>query len=173
MTVMFGLILMTNQPSMMAVIACLLMLIGVFFVYYGQADQVGVLRNVDLSPANDHLSRTRPADQMTIKSNLLVMIAERGALWDYELARLSTKGINRPRRRLSQAKQMRLALVEAAAAGLITPIEDRIDDGSHYRDGRLATRYRLTAFGSNRLQQVRLVKVEQTRKALLNNEAAK
>jgi len=156
--VMASMILLASQPSLIAVFVCLCMFFGVFLVYYGQASRVGVLRAVDLSPVAARLARGRPLRTMTLKSAILVTVAEHQGIWDYELAEKLTAGMRGTRIRNRRCKQIRLALVEAAAAGLVVPVEDAIDNGNHFGEGALISNYRLTAFGRQRLLTMRLLR---------------
>lgn len=156
-TVLVGMIILIGQPSPSAVIACLLMLFGVFLVYFGQAGEVGVLRDVNLGSNTKELVGARPRKQMTLKSQVLVMIAECDSKWDHQIVNEVLSVADSPWQQKRLARRTHLALIESAAAGLIKPVEDAIDDGSHFHEGRLNTCYQLTVFGSKRLESLRLV----------------
>jgi hypothetical protein len=49
---------------------------------------------------------------------------------------------------------VRVFLIEATAAGMITPIENSIDEAGFFVKGKLLSRYALTNFGYSRLQMM-------------------
>jgi hypothetical protein len=81
---------------------------------------------------------------------LLKLLGRGQALWDYELvARIFGEyGVGG----VYWANAVCLALSEMAAGGLIVPLENRIDDGTHLRAGRLMFKWKITDSG---LRQVR------------------
>jgi drug/metabolite transporter (DMT)-like permease len=151
-TVGISLILVASQPSVLEVTACVCMAIGVFIVFYGQSAQLQVLRDVDLT-ARTHGLKRRRNKALTLKTQTLLTIAEAGECWDFEVADLLTTNTGK-RRQSRQRKQIRVFTIEAAAAGLLTPMDEDVDDGSHFSEGKLLSRYALTAFGFERLQQI-------------------
>jgi drug/metabolite transporter (DMT)-like permease len=155
-TVGISLILIASQPSLLEVAACVFMAIGVFIVFYGQSAGMQVMRDVDLTAFYRRFRRRRTDTLMTLKTRTLVTIAEAGDCWDFEVADLLTADTGKERRQ-RRRKQIRIFTIEAAAAGLLTPVDEDVDDGSHFAEGKLLSRYALTAFGFERLRQAGVV----------------
>ncbi len=155
-TVVIGLALVTIMPGYLTVVAFVLMTIGIFLVFSGQDNRSAALRDVDLKPSSTILWGLRRPGSLAFKARVLVEVAERGRCWDYELA-ASLVRERTTRRGRHLTNKLRLYLVEAQAAGLIIALDERVDDGKRFAQGKLLSNYALTEFGSERLQSMQLV----------------
>ena len=70
---------------------------------------------------------------------------------------MMTEGIKEHRRLHRTRNQIRTYLIESAAAGMITAVDGRIDDGDQFSKGKLLSRYALTEFGLERLRHMGFV----------------
>lgn len=92
------------------------------------------------------------------KGFLLVKLSKGGSMWDYELVAMALSEY-----RLSGihwVRTVRVALEELAAAGLVTRVAEKIDDGSHAGKGKVLFTYQLSEFGRSRLRDTGLLKAE-------------
>ncbi len=85
------------------------------------------------------------------KSRLLRLF-ESGPLWDYEAidTLVSDEGRNDAYFRWTA----RFWLMEMAGGGVLDIIEEGIDDGSHFGNGKLLSKYQLTDYGRMRIQDL-------------------
>jgi hypothetical protein len=95
------------------------------------------------------------------KGFLLVRLREAGSLWDHELvaeamAHYGLAGLH-------WVNTLRVALEELAAAGLVTRIGERLDDGRHVGPDKVLFNYRLSEFGRGRMRDTGLWPDERTR----------
>ena len=146
-------------PSWSTVGACLVTMVGVFIIYYSGKDLLGAIRDVDVTPMRRDIQSRRHLSQLPLKGRAIVMIAQQGTAWDWELADAIAQG---PRRR-RQRNEVQLSLIEAAAAGMIVALEENVDDGAHFAEGKLLSRYSLTRFGYERLLSSGLVEANDAR----------
>lgn len=156
-TVVLGMFLLTSFPSWSEVFACMIMAIGVFIVYNDVGRALTVIRDIDLTPLSRRVELARSTDRLTEKTAAMMTIAENGVLWDYEVAQMMTEGIKEHRRLHRTRNQIRTYLIESAAAGMITAVDGRIDDGDQFSKGKLLSRYALTEFGLERLRHMGFV----------------
>ena len=138
-------------PSWPTVIACVITLVGVFVIYTSGKDILGVMRNVDVTPRRCTAQSSRLLAQLPLKSQALVLIAENGPAWDWELADRLSEDVANQKRRRRKRNEVRLSLIEAAAAGMIVALDENVDDGGSFAEGKLLSRYTLTGFGYERL----------------------
>jgi hypothetical protein len=87
---------------------------------------------------------------LPLKSVLLKQFKEEPEQWDYEAIAVLLKkyGIDRPYWRLTA----RLWMAEMATCGLMDVVEQDIDDGTHFGEGKVLTKYRLTPLGTQRIE---------------------
>ena len=91
-----------------------------------------------------------------MKGYILKLLAENGdGLWDYEIAdsTLTAYGYTGA----YWKGEVRLALTDLFSCGLTESVEDKVDDGTHFRADKLLIRYKLTNFGRERMQQTGLL----------------
>ena len=132
----------------------MIMGVGVFIVYDRESRTAATLRDVDMTPSVRRLRRSRSTEMLPNKVYALVEIAEKGPLWDYDVVRAMESRAVDPHRKARFRRQIRVYLIEASAAGLLAPIEERVDDGSCISQGLLLSRYALTEYGCARLQNM-------------------
>gem|GEM_PF-2012426 len=151
---LYGMLLITASPSWTETLACMIMGVGVFIVYDRESRTAATLRDVDMTPSVRRLRRSRSTEMLPNKVYALVEIAEKGPLWDYDVVRAMESRAVDPHRKARFRRQIRVYLIEASAAGLLAPIEERVDDGSCISQGLLLSRYALTEYGCARLQNM-------------------
>jgi hypothetical protein len=89
------------------------------------------------------------------KGFLLGQLSQGGSMWDHELVAMALFEYS-----LSGAhwvSTLRVALEELAAAGLVTRVAGKIDDGSHAGKGKVLFHYKLSEFGQSRLHDTGLL----------------
>jgi len=153
-TVTLSMALMVKDPSFTAVLACLLMVFGVFLVYCGPSEQLGVLRKVNLQRLENPLRLRQQMPTLSLKMAVLQAVASMGGAWDTEIYKALRKGFLAQVPTWKLKKNLQQALIELEAAGLIVAVEDAIDDGHLYKEGALLARYQLTMFGHQRMLQM-------------------
>ncbi|MBR2255731.1 MAG: hypothetical protein IJ856_08025 [Candidatus Methanomethylophilaceae archaeon] len=85
------------------------------------------------------------AKELPMKSRMLMYFENRD-MWDYEAvdAILKEEG-------LSDSEYWRFTarfwLAELSISGLLEPLEEDVDDGSHFAPGKMISKYRLTEYG--------------------------
>jgi hypothetical protein len=89
------------------------------------------------------------------KGFLLVQLSKAGSLWDHELVAAAMAEYRLAGRHWINT--LRVALEELAAAGLVTRIAERLDDGSHVGAGKVLFNYRLSEFGRCRMRDTGLL----------------
>jgi hypothetical protein len=89
------------------------------------------------------------------KGFLLVEFSKVGSIWDYELVGKAMNEYNLAGPYWTNA--ICVALDELAAAGLITRLESRLDDGTQIASGRVLFNYRLSEFGRGRMRDTGLL----------------
>lgn len=88
---------------------------------------------------------------MHIKGHMLQTLAERGAMWDYEIADDVMKTYN-----VSGAYwygTVRLTLADLYSGGLLDELETTIDPEKSLGEEKLLSRYGLNDFGRDRMRQ--------------------
>lgn len=131
-------------------------LIGVFITYQSKTDETAVLRSVNTSIHVSKIKFYQNTVQFPLKLRALITIGQRECIWDFEIARILSEEINSERKRISNRFLIRSLLIEAQAAGLITIIEQAVDEG-HFQKGKLLCKYQLTEFGYERLEKCGLL----------------
>ena len=122
-TVVLGMLLMLSNPSLLTIVACMLMLLGVYLVYCGQSANLSVLRNVDLMPIEKPLKLLGNPPVLGVKSLALGLIATNGGAWDQELLAYM-KGAchaNAPSSALAPSAAASALLLAASAPPAATP----------------------------------------------------
>lgn len=89
------------------------------------------------------------------KGYLLVELSKVASMWDYDL-------VNKSLTEYQLSGQywintLRVALEELAAAGLVTRIGERLDDGRHAGHGKVLFNYQLSEFGRTRMRDTGLL----------------
>ena len=85
------------------------------------------------------------------KSRLLRYF-ENGPLWDYESV---DKLVSEEGRKDAYFRwTARFWLMEMSGGGVLDVIEEGIDDGSHFGEGKLISKYRLTDYGRMRIKEL-------------------
>lgn len=93
--------------------------------------------------------------KLHIKGYILQTLNGRqGGLWDHQIAEqvLTEYGLRGGYWR----GNVRLSLTDLYAGGLIEEIEQALDDGSHFGDGKVLFKFRLSPFGLERMQDTGL-----------------
>lgn len=151
-TVIVGMLLLTSIPGWPAVLACVLMSFGVFIIYNDSTQNTAQIRTALPSPL---LAQTPFApvelSKAPCKMQALALIAQQGPQWDYEIAAGLAQNKGSAGNNKRAAKRARVHLIEAAAIGIVVPVEYAIDTGIHFGEGKLLTRYALTEYGNERL----------------------
>lgn len=162
-TVLAGMLLAISMPSWTEVAASLIMIFGVFQVYWHGLGSSGIFRGVNLTPmpACPFLP-DRPDDHSTVplKARLLLLIAAKGPVWDFEAADLLSRHLRSSYVRQRRRNRLRTYMIEARAAGLLTSVEETVDETPYFQTGKLLSRYQLTAYGYEQLMQKRLLHPE-------------
>ncbi len=85
------------------------------------------------------------------KSRLLKYF-EGGPLWDYEAVNrlASEEGRNDAYFKWTA----RFWLMEMSGGGIMDIVEEGIDDGSHFAEGKLLSKYKLTEYGKKRIHDL-------------------
>jgi hypothetical protein len=92
------------------------------------------------------------AKQFHMKGFILRLLDQKDeGMWDYEIAdeTLSEYGYQGA----YWKGEVRLALTDLYSGGLVEDLEDKIDDGTHFKADKLLVKYKLTAFGRERTKQ--------------------
>lgn len=139
------------MPKWPEIIAALLMLFGVFIVYYGGNRGAAVLRDVSLTPRAERGPARPGADALHLKGQALLLVEQGGPIWDFEVADALSEGMAGGRRRAHCRDVVRTSLIEARAVGLLVSVEEAVDDGERFKKGKLLSRYQITEYGYNRL----------------------
>lgn len=163
-TVLTGMLLAISMPSWTETAASSIMIFGIFQVYWNGISSTGIYRGVNLAPVlSPPFSPDSPEKNPAapLKARLLLLIAAKGPLWDFEAADLLIRHIPSPRARQRNRNRLRTCMIEARAAGLLTSVEEAIDETPYFQTGKLLSCYQLTAYGYERLAQNRLLHPEE------------
>lgn len=151
-TVIVSMLLLTSVPSWPAVVACVFMCCGVFIIYNDSTQSAALLRNVLPAPLLTQTALETPSlNKAQGKMYALVLVAQQGPSWDYEIAAELLNKAGKQHKDYRAAKRARAHLIEAAAIGIVVPVEYAIDTGEYFGEGKLLTRYALTEYGNERL----------------------
>ena len=162
-TVLAGMLLAISMPTWIEAAASLIMIFGVFQVYWHGLSSTGIYRGVNLAPMPAcPFLQDYPDDHSAVplKTRLLLLIAAKGPVWDFEAADLLTRHIRSPIARQRCRNRLRTYMIEARAAGLLTSVEETVDETPYFQTGKLLSRYQLTAYGYGLLLQKQLLRPE-------------
>lgn len=152
-TILLGMLLVNSMPSWLEVTASMIMIFGIFQVYWNGISDAGIYRSVNLTPKPPCRVVREPVENpiLPLKTQLLLLFAARGPLWDFETADLISRHIHDRRKRLRCRNQLRTYMIEARAAGLLTSVEEAMDEKPCFQTGKLLSRYQLTEWGYRQL----------------------
>ena len=92
------------------------------------------------------------AMSLPYKSLLLKSFKEKNEQWEYDAVKdlMASCNLNSDYWKYNA----RFWLMELQTCGLIEIVEQDIDDGTHYSEGRILTKYKVTGMGLDRIQNM-------------------
>ncbi|MDO5409192.1 MAG: DMT family transporter [Lachnospiraceae bacterium] len=152
-TVLTGMLLAVFMPAWTDIIACLLMISGIFWIYWYGISRTGVFREVDLTPCVKRTPMTGNYEELPLKARILIFIASNGPIWDFEVANLFSEDIISVKKRCRYRNRLRTYMIESCASGFLVSIEDDIDEMGKFEKGKLLSRYQITEYGYKQLTE--------------------
>lgn len=88
--------------------------------------------------------------KLPMKSELLKSFLDRNEMWDYE----AVDGLMKLEDSSSDYLKMnaRFWLMELSTNGMLEVVDQAMDDGTHFGQGKTVTRYKLTDFGRMKIE---------------------
>ena len=153
-TVIAGMLLTVSMPGWLDIFASLLMMAGVFWIYWHGAGENGSYRQIPALPQQRRESGVLSQDtKQPIKVRILKLIAASGQTWDYEVANLLCENMLKPARRRRERNVIRTYMIELCAAGILVSVEEDADTTGHFQQGKLLSCYQITEYGCRMLEQ--------------------
>lgn len=88
---------------------------------------------------------------LTMKSKILKTVYQKGEAWDYELVELVMKWANRSGDYWKWLN--RFWTIEMVASNLVSQVDMKMDDGTHFSKGKVLYKLRITRLGKEEAEQ--------------------
>lgn len=151
-----GMLLATSMPTWLEIIASLIMIFGVFFIYWYGIQEIGNFRNVDQTPGFIKNRVPKQYENKPLKIQILQLISINGPIWDFEVANMLSEQITNLKKRRRYRNRIRTYMIEACLSGVLINMEDETDEAGHFQKGKLLSKYQITQFGIEILVKNRL-----------------
>jgi hypothetical protein len=95
-----------------------------------------------------------PEDRYTMKTRLVKMLYDRGEAWDYELVDDLKNLYGKSGKYWTWV--IRYWTMELSSSSIFKTIDAKIDDGSHFKEGKVVYKLGMSSLGKKRVEEVLL-----------------